>query len=332
VANLRVTSLSTASRPSLRQQRGVAIVTALLIVAIIATATAFLAFGQQLWLRQAQNLADRAQADGVRSGALQWAAVILMLNAKDNTTDDLTQPWAQPLPPLPAEGGALTGKIIDAQGRFNLNNVVRQGKPSTEDIALLQRLLQSQGLPVTLADAVVDWIDADSQARPNGAEDIDYLSMDPPYRAANQPLQSVGELRMIKGFDADAVNKLRPYVSALPAETAINVNTAPAPVLGAMFAEISPAELSDLVAKRGDQPFKDVEDFKKRVPTDLGLPKVPYDVKSSYFEVDVITLFGRLQRHSLALLQRPVNGPVTVLWQQQALAATESSGGTTKTE
>lgn len=319
---------SARSFASLCQQRGVAIITALVVVAVVATIAAALGLGQELWLRQTQNLADRAQAEATRRAALEWSALILREDAKDNTTDDLSQAWAQALPPLPAEGGLVAGNIHDAQGRFNLNNVLRQGQPSTEDIALFQRLLESQGLPAGLADAVVDWVDADSTPRAGSAEDVDYLSTERPYRAANQALQSVGELRLIRGFDAAAVERLRPYITALPQETAININTAPVPVLAAMMPELAAAELERLVAEREERPFDKASDLTARLPADAAPPKVPYDVKSAYFEVTIDTRYGRLQRRVLALIHRQSAETITPLWQaQQLLLAPVSEGG-----
>ncbi len=307
------------------KQAGVAVVTALLIVAIIATVASYMALGQQVWLRQAQNIADRAQAEAVINGAFEWAAVILTLDAQDNQTDDLTQAWAQVLPPLPAEGGVVTGRITDAQGRFNLNNLVREGTASPEDVLVFQRLLQNQDLPVDLVGALVDWLDGDSVTQPSGAEDVDYLSAEKPYRAANQPLQSVEELRLIKGFNAEIINKLRPFVTALPQPTGVNINTASAELLSALFA-ISTTQAQQLVDQRNDEPFKDIKDLKQRLPADTPLPKVPYDVRSGYFEVDVAAMFGRLQQRSQALLLRPAGAPIRILWHQQQLVARPGDG------
>ncbi|MFQ5994203.1 MAG: type II secretion system minor pseudopilin GspK [Acidiferrobacterales bacterium] len=307
-----------------RSQNGVAMITALLIVAIATTVAASLSLGQQVWLRQAQNLLDHTQASAVRSGVIEWAAIILTKDAKDNQVDDLTEEWATALPPLPAEGGLVAGNIHDAQGRFNLNNLVRGGNASTNDIAVFQRLLESQELPRELADAVVDWLDSDSQSQPNGAEDVDYLSNERPYRAANQLLHSVNELRLIKGFDAKAVERLRPLVTALPQITAININTASAIVFGALFSELSFSEAENLLKDREDRPFKSADDLKQRLPTDVAPPKVSYDVRSSFFEVRVDSLFGRLQQRARALLLRTENAPVRVIWQQRELVVTEA--------
>src|SRR3989344_3689590 len=182
------------------RQRGLALITAMLVVAIAATTAAYLAFDQQLWLRQSENLSDRAQADVVRAGAMEWAVTILAKDAKDSKSDDLTEDWAKDLPPLAVEGGQVVGKIRDAQGKFNINNLMREGKPSPPDIGAFRHLLESLDLNPDLTDAVLDWIDADSDTRAAGAEDVDYLILQTPYRTANQPLQSVEELRLVRGF------------------------------------------------------------------------------------------------------------------------------------
>lgn len=319
---------TTNHRLKTRNQNGLALITAMLIVAIVATVAAYLSLGQQVWLRQSQNFADLAQAEAIRSGALHWAMLILIDDAKNSATDDLTEDWAQQLPPLPAEGGVVVGAIEDAQGRFNLNNVLRNNKPSAEDIGVFQRLLRAQSLESGLVDALVDWLDSDSKARPNGGEDIDYLNTEPAYRTANQRLHSVDELRLIKGFDAEAVSKLRPYVTVLPQATEININTAPAAVLSALFVELPMAAADELAADLKKNPLKSANDLKKRLPAKQALPKVSYGVKSAYFEVSVATQFGRLQRQYTALVHRPAGASVEILWQEQRLPVIDKSEDT----
>ncbi len=79
-------------------QRGLALITAMLVVAIAATAAAYLSLDQQIWLRQAQNISDRAQAEVVRAGAEEWAITILDKDANNSSIDDLTENWAKPMP------------------------------------------------------------------------------------------------------------------------------------------------------------------------------------------------------------------------------------------
>lgn len=305
------------------RQRGLALITAMLVVAIAATTAAFLSLDQQIWLRQAQNVADRAEAEAVRAAALEWAIIILNKDAQNNpASDDLTENWSKPLPALPAEGGQVTGRIVDAQGKFNLNNLFLfgTGKRSEADIKVFQNLLRSISADPHLADAVIDWIDANDTTEPYGAEDIDYLQLKTPYRAANQAMQSVEELRLVKGFTPEIVEKLRPWVTALEGRTDININTAPKEVLAALFSAL-PSIADQILAQRLSIPYKEITSISQlvaKLPNNDALP--PYGVKSKYFEVTVDTLFGRYRRTTLALIRRGEGGGASrVLWHSQYL-------------
>ncbi|HLQ26190.1 MAG TPA: type II secretion system minor pseudopilin GspK [Acidiferrobacterales bacterium] len=295
-------------------QSGLALITAMLVIAIVVTAAAYLSLGQQIWLRQAQNLADMAQADTVARAGFDLAVILLTQDAKNSATDDLTQTWAQPIPVFPVEGGAVTAAISDAQGHFNLNNLAGT---SAGDNAVFRRLLTSQNFNPDLTDALKDWLDSDSNTRPNGAEDNEYLALPTPYRAANQLLQSVDELRLVRGFSAEVVQKLRPWVTVLPVATLINVNTAPAPVLSALCGE-SLSVVEQWVVERVKNPYTP-----DRLPPCGQVPAGAYSVKTEYFEVTVQTQFGRLRRQTQALIYRPANGaPAKVLWHRDLMSNT----------
>ena len=298
-------------------QRGLALITAVLVVAIVATVAAYLGLAQQVWLRQTQNLSDRAQAESLRQGALDWVAMLLARDAKQNQVDHLGEPWAKQLPPLPAEGGMVAVSIRDAQGLFNLNNLLLLpdlNNPSGVDIDVFKRLLSAQGLDQALAYALLDWIDANSDKQTGGAEDTDYLALPQPYRAANQLLTSVDELRLVQGFTPEVVEKLRPYVTALPERTSINVNTAVGPVLSAMFTSLPGATLQMLLKNRETQPFTGKDKFQQQLPPGLPLVQAAYDVNTSYFLVTIDVRVGRLQRRAEALIFRPQGRPATVRW------------------
>ena len=301
-----------------RNQSGLALITAVLVVAIVATTAATLAFGEQVWFRQAQNSSNRAQAESLRQGALSYATILLArdLALNNNNVDHLGEPWAQPIPPFPVEDGMLAFQVADAQGLFNLNNLVNNGTLSPNDLAMFQRLLQALSLNPELSQALLDWLDLDSNiSGAGGAEDTEYLALPQPYRTANRLLESVDELRLVRGFDAKTVEKLRPYVTVLPGHTTVNVNTAPERVLAALFTTPPPA-LKSLLDNRASQPFKDAADFTARVapapPPQSGL----YGVTTGYFLVTIEIRYGRLQRRTLALIQRAAGRPAMVIWHQ----------------
>ncbi len=298
-------------------QRGLALITAMLVVAIAATVGTYLATSGPLWQRQVGNLTERTQAEAIREGAYGFVSWVLTKDAQQGKTDNLTEEWAKPRT-LPIEKGTITVSISDAQARFNINNLVNdKGAPDAASIGMFERLLASQGLDAALRDAVVDWLDADTQARPDGAEDIDYLNMDPGYRAGNQRLQSVDELRLIKGFTAEAVEKLRPYVAALPAGTSINVNTASATIVSAMFPNLFGSVATAVVSARDRKPFDSPAQLLEQLPPGHPQPAVRYDVKTAYFYVNTEIRVGRLLRRSVALVRRANDGKsMNVLWHQ----------------
>jgi general secretion pathway protein K len=297
-----------------RHQQGLALITAVLVVAIVATVATTLALGEQVWFRQAQNMNNRAQAESLRQGALNYAAILLTRDGKASPTDHLGELWAKPLPPLPVEDGMIAFSVSDAQGLFNLNNVVQNGQRNSANMEMFQRLLISQGLDPGLGEALRDWLDSDNITQ-GGAEDTEYLSLPQPYRAANQPLQSVDELRLVKGFTAKAVEKLRPYVTAILGATTVNVNTAPDQVLAALT-KLPVSALQPLIDSRVSQHFEDIPQFNTRLAsiTTTQPPAGLYDTKTGYFLVTIDIRYGRLQRRTEALIQRPANGPATVLW------------------
>jgi general secretion pathway protein K len=245
-----------------RPQRGVALVTALLVVAIATVAAVSMANRQQLDIRRTASLLHGEQAWAYVLGAENWAKVVLRRDARESQIDSLAEDWSTQPPVSFVEGGSIVGRLIDLQGRFNVNNLVRGGSVDADSLEFYKRLLQRLDIDERLADPLVDWIDADINARfPDGAEDDAYLLLDPPYRAANRPLADTSELRLVKGYDAEVVAKLLPHVSALPERTALNVNTADATLLSVVAPGMTVAEGEPLVEARSEEPFESVAKF-----------------------------------------------------------------------
>ncbi len=302
-----------------RRERGVALVTALLVVALAAVAAVAMTSRQQVDIRRTQNALEAEQLRFYLYGVEDWAGKVLEQDRKDNQVDHAGEDWATHLPPVPLENGQLSGHIEDAQGRFNLNNLVVDGKTSAEDLARLRRLLAALELEPTLADAVVDWIDDNMDPwSPHGAEDTTYLGREPPYRAANRPLTDVSELRLVAGFDADSCRLLAPHVTALPARTAINLNTATVEVVMALADGIGRSDAEGFVAGRDGQHYTALDEALK-APA-LADRKVAHDglgVSSDYFVVMSDISFGRLRQRYSSLLQRNETGATTLLTRSQ---------------
>jgi general secretion pathway protein K len=299
-----------------KPQRGFAVVMAMLVVALAATVAGYMAWQQSLWVRQAENLNNLAQADAIARAAGRWMMMMLAEDAKNGDGKFQSLLMSGNLPAVPVEHGAAAIKMADMQGLFNINNIAPGGKLNQPELDSFRRLLTSQGLEPDLANAVLDWIDADSEPTlPGGAEDPDYLALNPPYRAANQALFDIDELVRVKGFDAAALAKLRPFISALPAPSTINVNTAGPEVLSALFANLSLIDAQDIVSSRKDKAFVDLDDAHKRYPN-LDFPSQRFSADSQYFLASATAHFDRSTVAYQMMLARSSKGGVQLMWQK----------------
>jgi general secretion pathway protein K len=282
-----------------------------LVVSVVTVAAVAMATRQHIDVRRTGNLIHGEQAYEYALAAESWARVVLRRDVGDSDYDSLAEDWATALPPIAVAGGLVDGAVEDLQGRFNLNNLANTqnqgegegaGADQGADFAYYKRMLDILGLEAALADTLVDWIDADINVRfPNGAEDEYYLLLERPYRTANRSLVSVSELRLVKGYDQRAIELLLPHVTALPAETSINVNTATPIVLQALNSGLSESDVSALIADRGEKGYENINDFLSHNAL-AGLElDTDVDVNSDYFRVltDVVIGQSRVQLESL---------------------------------
>lgn len=296
------------------QQRGVALITALLIMFLLAALAADLTWDNAMDVRRTMTLLYHDEGTQAALGAEIWVMSLLRDDAQDSETDHLGEIWAIEMPVLPIDSetiqGALQGDIQDLQGRFNVNNLVgSNGRIDANALAQFQRLLEALDLDPRFADLSADWIDADQRAELAGAEDPIYSSLTPPYRAANQKLTSVTELAALVGMDKATFDRLLPHITALPGNTQINVNTATGPVLQSLGESISASVAEALMAEREEAGFASVENS---FAAYLG-PDVARELQetSSFFQLKVIVQIAtvRITYYSV-LLRDPQRGTV----------------------
>ncbi len=320
---------STMNRRFRHNCQGVALITAMLIVALASIAAVAVVSRQQFDIRRSANLLNGEQSYQFALGVESWAVQVLTRDRKLNATDTLEEDWAKQLPPLSVEGGQVAGHIEDLQGRFNLNNVVDSttGNASASTVRPLQRMLEALDIPPDLAWAVADWIDPDLNANINGgAEDDVYTRLQPPYRTANTQMASSSELLLINGFTPEYYVKLLPYICTLPEHTKINVNTATAPVLVSLLDGLSLSAAQAIVDARKDNPFVDIAAFATALKTTGGLTQAnlssldvsSIDIGSSYFLVTADTLFGKGRTRLFSELHRS-NAQTSVILRAQGV-------------
>lgn len=301
---------------SRRAQRGVALLTAVVLVALATVMGATIAFDNVMTARRGGATFAFDQGMQYAQAAEALAAYALREDLKGSAAkeDHPAERWAQPLGPLEiAPGAVLEARVEDLAGRFNLNSLVREnGSSDPEAIERLGRLLDTLGLETRWAGLIADWIDSTPEANiPEGAEDSLYTSQDPPYRAPNLAITSVSELLALPGFGRERYLKLAPFVAALPRDTKLNVCSAPGAVLDALHPTdreygIDPERLAKA---RADRCFPSLDTIRQTLQA--ALPPQEYtrlaaqlDDNSQYFRLMSIVTIGSTELALYSLLQR----------------------------
>jgi general secretion pathway protein K len=313
------------------KQRGVALIIALLVVFLATTFASFLLADKHLFMRRSVNIILGDQAQLLAISGENWAKTILQKDQIDSEIDHLDEDWAQTLPPLPIEGGFIQGAIKDAQGFLNVNNLVDEaGKADPFWQGVFQRLLKSLELREELVFTLIDWLDTDNDPQVfGGAEDSAYLGADPPYRTANRRISDISELRLLYGIKPEEFTALAPYITALPAATKININTADPLILRAYFAQ-DPGDgaMANALDNRQEEPFSTIDSFINRFSLTEEEQKnreqllAGLSVKSDYFWLTVEVALDNARFPLKSLVQRPQDKsmPLT-LFRYQPLAA-----------
>lgn len=301
---------------------GVALITVLLVLALATVAAVHMTRQTQLDLHRTSNRLALAQAHEIALGGEHWArSVLARIRRSDDYegVDALNQAWAQLPPTMPVEGGQVTGAIQDMQGRFNVNSLTAGNTVDAVALERFERLLAAVDIDLQVAQAVIDWLDGNRETTfPAGGEDDYYLTLDPPYLAANRPVAAATELRLVRGIDAGGWRRLAPHVTALPGPTPINVNTATPAVLQAIVPGLDSNGAEALADEARDEPFSAVADFLdhalvSRSDTDQEAEATALDVGSDHFRVRVDVEIGTIEYTLYSWLVRDDNGASRVL-------------------
>lgn len=314
---MQVKNISTLSSPPAKQ-RGVALMIVLMIVALVAVLATEMGTRLQLQVQRTMNLKDNNQAYWYALGAEAFARKSIQSLVKESPdTISLDQPWAQEFR-YPLENGGLIANLEDMRSCFNLNAIVSGGQNqnqsanssnnTTEAMEAFHGMLLALNIDGldnytadTLRDSLADWVDDDDNMRAYGAEDSEYESREFPYLAANGPLASKSELRIINGASPQWINELMPLVCVVPdnSELKINVNTLETED-AALLAGLTGLDLqqaSSLINSRPPSGWDDKGDF-------LAEPSIQalsmsntrqdwFDVKTEYFMLHTKTQYNK---------------------------------------
>jgi general secretion pathway protein K len=250
-----------------RRARGAAILLAMLVLTLVATLAAAMVWQQHRAIQIEAAERSRAQSAWILSAALDWARLILREDARSGGADHLGEPWAVPLAEArlstflaadkanSAEASLqafLSGSIEDAQARYNLRNLVVEGKLVPAELQSLQRVFAAAGLGAAQADRLANalltaWVTSDAQAA----------------EAAIPPTR-LSDLVWL-GLDEASVAALDGWVELLPRPTPLNLNTASANLIAAVLG-LDSGSAQRLVAKRERKPFENLEAVRPELP------------------------------------------------------------------
>lgn len=311
------------------KQNGVAIITALLIVALATTISAGIATSLQLEVRRTANLLNNDQALMYVKPSEMLAQDLLQEDRRANTTDHLGEDWARDMPPFDIDGVQIVGKITDLQACFNLNalsqasNTPQGNAPSNVTaVQRFQLLLTSNQLNPGISDAVIDWMDADVNTTiPDGAEDGYYMVLEKPYRTANQPFLSTSSLRLVRGFeDNEKLSRLLPSLCAFGVAANINVNTAPESVLSSLANNIDVSAIIN--ARNSNGGFDSLNDFLQVGNLNQQITaqnRNGLSVDSEYFLLTTHLKAGSVTKTVYSIINRTPNAETTIIRRSQGV-------------
>lgn len=245
-------------------QRGVALLTILLLVVSITVVAGAMLASQKIAIRRSGLLFDQNQLLQDINAGQQLAVTLIRADAKLNDTDSEQDIWAQPIPPYTLGGHSIDIELRDEGSRFNINNLYHNGAVDTAALAVFQRLLTQLNLEPDTAVAILDYQDADSEVYQDGGdENVVYAQQS--NRGAdtalpNQALLSIDQLAEVKGVDAQVLATLRPYITAVPYYLPININTASPVLFAALVEGASSQQMQSIVELRAKQAFSSVDD------------------------------------------------------------------------
>ncbi len=322
---LRLPSRHTGRRAPARRERGVALLTAILLVALGTLIATAMAYQTAMTMRRGQGDFALDQSILIAEAGEAIAGYALRQSFQNNSQFvTRSQPWAMHYGPVPiADGVTLEAWLDDLQERFNLNDLVDdQGRQDPKAIEAFEKLLQNPkiGLEPKWAELIADWIDADNQVETlDGAEDSTYLSQIPPYRTANRQITSASELLALPGFGPDRYARIAPYVTALPRGTKINLCTAPAVVLDTLlppgeyqYSNVDPQSLADQRSNAPNGCFPSAQEIAQSwagMQQANGSFGTTMDgTQSEYFRLTSVVHIGSAQFYLYSLLHVEQNG------------------------
>ena len=305
------------------RQRGAAVVSALIVVAIVAALTTSLFQRQTASTRRVENELARVQARAMLAGGIDWARLVVRDHGRREPTTRGDQIWATPVLDTRIERpgddrvAVFSGGVQDEQGKYNLYNLARNGVAQPEQEEILRRLLGTLELPDTLAARIVDIVAA-AQPPALAADAPNTAAQPGPLARAPLP-RGVDEVAALLDLEPPMRNALRRTMTLLPSATQVNVNTAPAEVIAALVPGLSLAQARALAGERDrGNWFNNTGDFANRLAgTGVKTPAPAGSTNSSWFRASGTVVYERARVSMQALMRSAPPAAPETLWTRE---------------
>ncbi len=264
---------------SCRNNRGMALLVVLVIIALLTSLLTELAFSTLVDLRLTETFRDTTRAYYLAKGGVNAGRMILQEDR--NGYDGFDEMWSQGVINYPVGDGAVSVRIVDQDGKLGINALVTGNTPNTLMVDRFYRLLvalelDNLGDPAELTAALIDWLDSGDTPYPviltdgvnlpvAGAERAYYQGLAQPYLVKNGRLETLEELTLIRGFTPDVLSRVLPHVG-LHEAVQVNINTASAAVLRSLDPVVDAAVAEELIRYRREIAIESLEQLEEVLP------------------------------------------------------------------
>lgn len=245
------------------KNNGSAILTALFIMILVAIAATAMSLRLQIDINRSQLIQDVASLQAnAQEGQLIMINKLLnnTLKYKINIKENIDTPHFTKS--STSEDNIIRKTVLtDLQANFNLNNIIDKSQLKSFTLLInnvLPKIKLTQALHLSLFSQ--EWISKLNPNLNNLTTNKYYQSLAAPYIPSHKPFSSVSEFRLVKGITYKIFNKLHPYITALPEQTAINLNTASKQVLRTLGAGLTNKQADDIIQERGKKGFKTLKE------------------------------------------------------------------------
>ena len=300
-------------RNPMENQDGFALLVVLIIIAILTPLVVNMSYKTRVHIAGADYFTSKVKSMELARAGLE-SAMLALKEDKNKEYDSYLEDWGK-FEELSLfsetffEEGSFTGRIYDEEGKFNVTRLSRDSTLHGQ----LEILLQQIGADPDILDALMDWLDIDSEVNLTGAEDYYYSSMKNPYYSKDGMMDNIYELRLIKGMSDDIFlgneesHGIADFVAVRGTETRVNINTAPFEVIMALAEGMDSITAEEIISQREEEPFYSVEDIQKIKSMDSDLMdaiKSRIKVTSNYFSINIMGYFRDVSTNINALVNR----------------------------